>query len=390
MISLTLNLLRGVMQNYYEQHNLGNDDPINLSLKLSFAQTIYNTLINVLGPMSQLLLSILGPKNTLVASVLVSSLGLLLASFSTQTWHLYLTHGVIYGIGISIMFYIALSIVPQYFTKHRGIALGLTSSGISIGGLVFPFVMDAINTRFGASWCYRIMSLICFVVGLSACWLLGATDKGKKQAKTSLNIKETFDFSVANDWRYILWCIIDILFEAAYNTPAYFLPSYATYLGLSSSQGALILSVGSGMNAIGRIISGFLADWIGHVNVVIIYCTISGLSCLLLWTFAKTFGTLLAFSIFYGFFGGAFVTLTPAIMLLVTGQEKFETGISVFLVITVISMFGPNLAGTIETSIHELEPYESYKYFTGICYLAGVVLLFILRFSLRRRLFIII
>lgn len=72
--------------------------------------------------------------------------------------------------------------------------------------------------------CYRIMSLICFVIGLSACWLLGAKDKDKKQAKTSLNIKETFDFSVANDWRYILWCIIDILFEAAYNTPAYFLP----------------------------------------------------------------------------------------------------------------------------------------------------------------------
>lgn len=72
------------MQNYYEQHNLGNGDPTNLSLRLSFAQTIYNMLINVLSPMSQLLLSVLGPKNTLVASVLVSSLGLLLASFSTQ------------------------------------------------------------------------------------------------------------------------------------------------------------------------------------------------------------------------------------------------------------------------------------------------------------------
>lgn len=32
--------------------------------------------------------------------------------------------------------------------------------------------------------------------------------------------------------------------------------AYATHLGLSSSQGAIILSAGSGMNAFGRIVSG--------------------------------------------------------------------------------------------------------------------------------------
>ncbi|KAG0736776.1 hypothetical protein G6F57_004387 [Rhizopus arrhizus] len=341
-------------------------DPTHLSLQLSFAQTIYNILINVLGPLSQLILSTLGPRNTLLVSVVISSLGLLLASFSTEVWHLYLTHGVVYGTGVSIMFYIALSIVPQYFSKHRGIALGLTSSGISIGGLVFPFIMDPLNSRFGANWCYRIMSLVCLVIGLLACCLLGI----KKDANSNHTIKmpplkETFDFSVAKDWRYLLWCITDILLEAGYNTPAYFLPSYATHLGLSSYQGALILSVGSGLNAIGRTLSGLLADYIGHVNVVILYCTLSGLSCLLVWTFATNFETLLAFSIIYGFFGGAFITLTPAIIMLVTGYEKFETGISVFLVITVVSMFGPNLAGTIESSVKGIGPFESYKYFTG-------------------------
>ncbi|KAG1241527.1 hypothetical protein G6F68_016650 [Rhizopus microsporus] len=102
--------------------------------------------------MSQLLLKILGPRNTLFVSVVIASLGLFSASFSTRVWHLYLTHGVVYGTGISIMFYIALSILPQYFVKHSGIALGITSSGISIGGLIFPFIMEPLNSRFGASW----------------------------------------------------------------------------------------------------------------------------------------------------------------------------------------------------------------------------------------------
>ncbi|KAG1150643.1 hypothetical protein G6F37_000281 [Rhizopus arrhizus] len=261
--------------------------------------------------MSQLLLKILGPRNTLFVSVVIASLGLFSASFSTRVWHLYLTHGVVYGTGISIMFYIALSILPQYFVKHSGIALGITSSGISIGGLIFPFIMEPLNSRFGASWCYRILSLICFAVGLLACFLLGI--KKGAHAKTpikTLALKETFDFSVAKNWRYLLWCATNILLEAACNTPAYFLPSYATYIGLSSHQGALILSVGSGSNAIGSIVSGLLADYIGHINVVVLYSVISGLACLFIWTFATTFATLLLFSIVYGFFGSAFITLS--------------------------------------------------------------------------------
>jgi hypothetical protein len=71
----------------------------------------------------------------------------------------------------------------------------------------------------------------------------------------------------------------------------------------------------------------------------------------------------------------------------VTGYEKFESGLSVFLVLTVISMFGPNLAGAIEVMAHASKEYDSYKYFTGACYLSGAALLIIFRLSLNRKLF---
>jgi hypothetical protein len=80
------------------------------------------------------------------------------------------------------------------------------------------------------------------------------------------------------------------------------------------------------------------------------------------------------------------LTLAPSVTLLVTGEEKFESGLSVFLVLTVVSMFGPNLAGAIEI-VSTAKPYESYKYFTGACYLAGAVLLFIFKLSYNRNIF---
>ncbi|KAI7894290.1 major facilitator superfamily domain-containing protein, partial [Mucor mucedo] len=379
----------GVLQNYFEQHDEFKGTS-NLSFQLTFVATICNILINLLAPLGQLLLALMEARTVLFLSISFCSAGLLLASFSTQVWHLYLTHGVIYGIGSSIMFYASnspiLFVVPLWFVKHRGIALGIISSGISIGGLVMPLIMEPLNTRLGAGWCYRILSLICFAVGLLACCIFKNKEVEEKQEKP--NVRDMFDFSIAKDGKFLLWCAADILLEAAYNVPYYFLPSYATHLGLSSSQGAVILSAGSGMNAFGRIVSGFLADYVGHVNIIIIYSIISGLANLVIWSYANTFGTLMAFSIIFGFFGGAFITLTPTITLLTTGLEKFESGLSVFLVLTVISMFGPNLAGAIEGVSGESHPFDSYKYFTGACYLAGAVLLLIFKFTLNRNPFI--
>ncbi|KAI9361558.1 major facilitator superfamily domain-containing protein, partial [Pilaira anomala] len=380
-------LVLGVMQNYFEQHEefAGTS---NLSFQLTFVATICNILINLLAPLGQFLLAIMQARTVLFIAIVFCSSGLLLASFSSQVWHLYLTHGVLYGIGSSILFYIALSVVPLWFVKNRGIALGIISSGISIGGLVMPLVMDPLNTKLGSGWCYRIMSLICFVVGVLACSIFKNKKKDVNVKPEKINFKEMFDFSIAKDPKFLLWCATDILLEAAFNIPYYFLPSYATHLGLTSSQGAIILSAGSGMNAFGRIVSGFLADYVGHVNIIIIYSIISGLSNLVIWTYATSFGTLMAFSIIFGFFGGAFITLTPTITLLTTGYEKFDSGLSVFLVITVISMFGPNLAGAIESKVGGDHPFDSYKYFTGACYLTGAILLIIFKLSLNRKLFI--
>ncbi|KAI9272040.1 major facilitator superfamily domain-containing protein [Sporodiniella umbellata] len=386
---MMLTSILGVMQNYYEQIIFGGN-PDQLPLKLSFAETIYNVLISLLGPLAQIVLTFVGPRYTFMISVSVSSLGLLLASFSTQVWHLYLTHGAVYGTGISLMFYLAFTIVPEHFEKHRGIALGLATSGINVGGLVFPSIMDPINTRFGAAWCYRVMSLICFTVGMLACFILSLKENKNSNKIKLTPLREIFDFSVAKDWRYMLWCIADIFLEAAYHTPSYYIPSYATYLGLSSAQGALILSVGEGMNAMGKISSGILADYLGHLNVAILYSSLSGISALIIWRYATTFETFLAFVIIYGFFGSAFITLTPAITMHVTGKEKFETGLSVFLVITVVSMFGPNVAGFIESTTHEKKPFESYKYFTGIGYAVGVLLMIAFRFTLKKKVFVIL
>lgn len=45
-----------------------------------------------------------------------------------------------------------MSVAPTYFTRKRGMALGIISSGSGIGGLIIPFIMTPINRSLGAGW----------------------------------------------------------------------------------------------------------------------------------------------------------------------------------------------------------------------------------------------
>lgn len=94
------------------------------------------------------------------------------------------------------------------------------------------------------------MSLICFAVGAFACLIF--KNKARSSPKTAespcldndakskivdekssrFNIDEMFDFSIVKNWKFLLWCVIDILLEGAYNIPYYFLPCKLSYVSL--------------------------------------------------------------------------------------------------------------------------------------------------------------
>lgn len=56
---------------------------------------------------------------------LVCIVALLSSSFATKLWHLIVTQGLLYGIGIVIIYYPMLSMLNEWFVKRRGLAYGL-------------------------------------------------------------------------------------------------------------------------------------------------------------------------------------------------------------------------------------------------------------------------
>jgi hypothetical protein len=48
-----------------------------------------------------------------------------LASFATELWQIYLTQGLLYGIGGAFVFAPSISLPPQWFVKYRSLATGV-------------------------------------------------------------------------------------------------------------------------------------------------------------------------------------------------------------------------------------------------------------------------
>ncbi|KAG0180950.1 hypothetical protein DFQ29_009771 [Apophysomyces sp. BC1021] len=121
-------------------------------LQLSFVGSFANFSLNFWSPFSQILISFIGTRWGLAIATVLCTTGLELASLSTKIWQLYLTQGFLYGAGASIIFYAAMSSVSQWFSKKKGLALGIISSGSCIGGVIIPFIMTVLNNRLGVGW----------------------------------------------------------------------------------------------------------------------------------------------------------------------------------------------------------------------------------------------
>ena len=127
----------GTFQSYYRSHLLVNTDPALISLIggtqsfcILFASFITGRLLDS-GHHRQL-----GATGGILAT-----LGMFMLSISSgpgakgdgRYWAIWLTQGLTVGLGMSCMFVYSSQVVSSWFVRRRGLAIGITASGASIG-----------------------------------------------------------------------------------------------------------------------------------------------------------------------------------------------------------------------------------------------------------------
>lgn len=64
--------------------------------------------------------------------------GIMMISLSTDHYQIFLAQSICSGVGAAMVFHGATNAVATWFGERRGLALGLASSGASIGGVIMP------------------------------------------------------------------------------------------------------------------------------------------------------------------------------------------------------------------------------------------------------------
>jgi MFS family permease len=140
------------------------------------------------------------------------------------------------------------------------------------------------------------------------------------------------------------------------------------------------------MNAIGRLVLGYFADRIGRLNMYILVSTSAGLFCMLLWPFAKTYETMMAFAVLFGFTCGIYYALAPPITLAVVGPKQISSGLSILFLASAISGTGPPIA----SAIQQVTPgggYIGVQMFSGAVYIFGSLICVALKWKMTGSLF---
>ncbi|KAI7860974.1 major facilitator superfamily domain-containing protein [Circinella umbellata] len=377
----------GVLQDYFDENVFGEKGRQipNAGLQLSFVGTLNVCLEHSMAPLSEVIRSTRGAKTVLFLGGLLIFSGLTAASFAKEIWHLYLSQSILCGIGASFLYSTIQTVVPHYFPQNPGFVLGGIASGACIGSLIIPLIATTINNNLGIQWTYRILGCVNLIINLLACMIIKDHPYNTNIRFEEKSSKSTLiRLDVFKNKKYCIWCLSSFTQIAAFYVPLFIIPSYATYIGLSDSRGASLVSIISAAAFVGRISCGFIADRLGSVNISIIYTTISALSCLVIWPISFTYPPLIGFAIVFGLTSGTYYSLAAPITASILKTEQYSSGVTITLLLVGISIFGPSVASAIDSAGVSNEPFFTYKMFTGTSTLVSAVILIWLKFCMKR------
>lgn len=116
--------------------------------------------MSALGPVIGGLFDRYGPRHLLLVGSLMHVFGLMMASISTTYYQFLLSQGVCSAIGVAAVFLSAIGCVSGWFDKRRGAAFGILATGSSIGGVIFPIMLNSLISKIGYGWAMRTSAFL--------------------------------------------------------------------------------------------------------------------------------------------------------------------------------------------------------------------------------------
>jgi MFS family permease len=266
---------------------------------LSGVAAISLLLLGAAGPFAGRLADRWGPRRVILLSLVLLGVGAIGAAAVSALWQLYVTTGLLMGIGAGGLGLATGSVIAaRWFEARRGLAIGIAAGGMSAGQLVIIPLAAALMLWFGwrVSMFWLGLGVLALVLPLGL-WLIrnepadrgvrayGATGVSLTAAQT-LDARRAGRVGVVEAAQYPqFWLLMATFFVCGYTTNGmvltHFMP-HALDHSFTEFQASTALGIMGAMNVLGTIASGFICDRFGRRGPLATYYLLRGISLIFL------------------------------------------------------------------------------------------------------------
>lgn len=300
-----------------------------------------------------------GPRPIVTIGGLLSGIAFLLLPLINALWHVYLILGILIGIGGVFTLIPIMSLIPRWFIKRVGIAVGITMAGLSVGGIITPPITQLLISAYDWRWACVALGLLTIIIIIPLAQFLkhspqqvglkpygeGEIIEGNQSPSSSMN-----GFSLKQAIRtrgFWLFGLVQTFGLFYASTVMVHIVPHASDIGIPEISAASILSFIAGSAVIGRLIVGFISDKIGGRKALTVCLILMILSAVWLLS-AEEIWMFYVFAVIFGFANGGFTTLFSVVTAELFGLASLGAIIGGFVIFATLGeASGAPVSGTI-------------------------------------------
>lgn len=260
------------------------------------------TINSAIGPIPMILGGYLVDKGfvkwTITLGAFVFALGFFLTGFVSSPIMLYLTYGLMAGLGQGFAYSGALSNILRLFPDKRGLASGILTAGMGFAAVIASPIASYLIQSHDAKFAFRAIGLAYLIIVGLASFFIKPAPAGYKPEGWEPPAQIQNNGSINRNWLQMLktpvfYIVISMFFVGAFSglmIASQASPIGQTMFGLAPATAALYVSLYSISNSSGRLIWGTVSDKIGRSKTLMIIFSVVAFSLFILTIIPGQFG----------------------------------------------------------------------------------------------------
>jgi MFS transporter, OFA family, oxalate/formate antiporter len=214
-----------------------------------------------------------GPRTVAMTGGFLYGLGVFLASYSHSLTWLYLTYGLIGGIGLGFGYIVPVAVLVKWFPDKRGLITGIAVGGFGAGALVTAPIATRLIQHVGVLSTFAYLGVGYLIVTLAAGYFMrnppdGYVPEGWTPTAVEKAHRVAKDYTLGEavrTWQYwALWLLLFLNTSAGISLISQESPIFQEIAKVTAVFAASMVGIVSIGNAVGRVFWAWVSDFISR------------------------------------------------------------------------------------------------------------------------------